>query len=123
MPLGFNSLNLRRFKRIKLKYCDGTCSIKDLVLCDNFFTRSRGMLFQRKEDHRKAFLLTKCNAIHTFFMAYPIDIIFLSKEGEILSQLRVETYSTASVKNAYAVIEGTKLLKSNNSVCDVEFLC
>lgn len=123
MPVSFNSLSLKSIKRVKIVYSDGTYSIKNLKVCAGFFSRLKGMLFSRKAVLKDAYLIVPCDGIHTFFMAYPIDVVFLSEYGEIMYQSNVVPYRIRTVKKAYAVLEGARLLKSNNNVVHVDFLC
>ena len=123
MSVSFESLNLKSCNKVKIFYSDGTYSLKRLVLCDNFMKRFVGMLFTRKERHKDTFLIIPCDGVHTFFMAYPIDVIFLSKNGKVSSFTTLVPWRIKSDKKAYAVLEGTRLLKSNNDIVQVEFLC
>lgn len=44
--------------------------------------RLRGMLFRDPDDVTR--LLIPCHDIHTFGMAYPLDVAFISREGKVL---------------------------------------
>ncbi len=123
MSVSFESLNLKSCSKVKIFYSDGTYSLKRLVLCDNFVKRFIGMLFTRKERNKDAFLIIPCDGVHTFFMAYPIDVVFLSKDCHVSSCATLVPWRIKSDKNAYAVLEGTRLLKSDNYIVQVEFLC
>ncbi len=123
MSVSFESLNLKLLKKVKLVYSDGTYSLKNLIVCNTFTSRLKGMLFERKPCHKNAYLIVPCNAVHTFFMAYAIDVIFLLKSGGCSSQYNLKPFRTKSDKKAFAVLEGTRLLKSNNNVVQVFFLC
>lgn len=52
-------------------------------LADWFLLRLRGMLGR---DFRQfdALLLCPCAEIHTLFMAYPIDAVFINKTGQVV---------------------------------------
>lgn len=123
MSVSFESLNLKSVKRVKLIYSDNTYAIKNLQVCSNFVSRLKGMLFERDKVAKNAYLIIPCNGIHTFFMAYPIDVIFLSEFGEVIFQSNIVPFKVKTVKKAFAVLEGTTLLKPNNNVVQVEFLC
>ena len=45
--------------------------------------RTRGLLKKPALSEKEGFWITSCNAIHTFGMAYPLDIIFLNKGLQI----------------------------------------
>lgn len=44
--------------------------------------RMRGMLFRKPDDVTR--LLVPCHDIHTFGMRYPLDVAFISKDGDVL---------------------------------------
>lgn len=44
--------------------------------------RMRGMLFREPDDITR--LLVPCHDIHTFGMRHPLDVAFISKEGDVL---------------------------------------
>lgn len=50
----------------------------------SFAVRARGMI-GRKFDSFDAMVFPRCQAIHTFFMAIPLDIIFLSRENQVMA--------------------------------------
>ena len=54
----------------------------DLTICNNFFDRFKGFMFEKKID--KCLCFPKCNSIHTFFMLKPIDVIMTDKNYKII---------------------------------------
>jgi len=53
-------------------------------MADGFFTRLRGLLWAKPLNNSDGLLLTPCNSIHTIGMAYPIDVLFLSPNFQIV---------------------------------------
>jgi uncharacterized membrane protein (UPF0127 family) len=53
-------------------------------VCESRLERGRGLLMRRCPDHRTAYLLRNCSAVHTFGMTYAIDIVFCDPDGRIL---------------------------------------
>ncbi len=51
--------------------------------------RTIGLLMTPRLRDGEGMYLTPCRSIHTFFMRYPIDVLFLASDGTILKQ---ETY-------------------------------
>ena len=49
----------------------------------SFRTRARGMIGRRFENF-DAMVFPRCNAVHTFFMSQPIDILVADKENKVL---------------------------------------
>ncbi|MFD1020636.1 DUF192 domain-containing protein [Thalassobacillus hwangdonensis] len=50
-----------------------------------FFTRWRGWMFRKKPAKGEGLLITKCNSIHMFFMAFPIDALFLDENNQVVA--------------------------------------
>lgn len=52
-----------------------------------FFSRFRGLMGARDLPDGEALLLDGDNSIHTFFMRFPIDVVFLDGEERVLHQI------------------------------------
>lgn len=46
--------------------------------------RMRGLLGKSPLGEHEALWLEPCNSVHTFFMSYPLDVLFLDRDGLIL---------------------------------------
>jgi uncharacterized protein len=53
-------------------------------VCESGVERTRGLLLRRCPDRHTAFLLSRCSSVHTFGMAYAIDVVFCDASGRIL---------------------------------------
>lgn len=58
--------------------------VRDLRVADNILARLVGLGFIRDFPEGKGLLLEPCNSVHTFWPAFPIDVVFLSADGRIL---------------------------------------
>ncbi len=54
-------------------------------LADQMWSRARGFLGRPRPDHGEGLLLNPCRAVHTFGMKYPLDIIFLDRQGRVVA--------------------------------------
>ena len=45
--------------------------------------RRRGLLGRQELDVGAALIIAPCNSIHTFFMKFAIDVIFVGREGRV----------------------------------------
>lgn len=61
---------------------------KNIKVAQNVFSRILGLMFKKTLGPAEGLLLCPCNSIHTFFMHFPIDVVFMSKEGTIIKILR-----------------------------------
>ena len=59
------------------------CELGEIGIADQFFLRLRGML-GRDFSRFDALLIRPCSEIHTLFMAYPIDVLFIDKTGQVV---------------------------------------
>ncbi len=53
------------------------------IACD-FRSRSVGLLNRSSLQDDEALLIKPCNSIHTFFMKFPIDVVFLDQKGKVV---------------------------------------
>lgn len=53
-------------------------------LADNPIKRIIGLLRHTKLDAGDGLLILPCNSIHSFFMRFRFDAVFLSREGEVV---------------------------------------
>jgi uncharacterized membrane protein (UPF0127 family) len=53
-----------------------------------FPERARGLIGTRSLPDSEGLLIERCNAIHTFFMSYPIDAVFLDRHNRVVKEVR-----------------------------------
>lgn len=69
-------------------------------------SRRAGLLGRRSMPARSALLLAPCNAIHTCFMQFPIDVVFVARDGRVLKSVRrLGAWRVAMSVSAFATIE------------------
>ena len=69
-------------------------------------SRRKGLLAHDSLPHSTALIIAPTNAIHTFFMKFPIDIVFVSKAGRVLKiRSSVPSWRMTASLRAYAVLE------------------
>ena len=74
---------------------------------DTFGMRLKGLMFRRKPLIEEALHITPCNSIHMCFMYFPIDVVFLDKNKQvvkIIHHLRPWKF-IAPVQGAHSVLE------------------
>ena len=57
-------------------------------VAEGFLARARGLIGRPPPPPGEGLLIPRCNAIHTFFMSYPIDATFLDGEGRVVKTVR-----------------------------------
>ncbi len=54
-------------------------------VADHFLSRLKGLMLKDKIDKDYALILAPCSSIHTFFMKFNIDVLFVDQEKTVLS--------------------------------------
>jgi len=97
---------LRASKEVELARSDGTVVCERCLIADTPFRRMRGLLHYRSLAQGSGMLIRPAPSIHTFFMRFPIDAVFLSREGEVLKvSANVGPWRTRSCRRAHCVLE------------------
>jgi uncharacterized protein len=78
-----------------------------IELADSFFKRLKGLMFRKDPIKNEGLWIVPCNAVHMFFMKFPLDIVLLSERNEVigLHHCLQPWKMTKPVKNAYSTLE------------------
>lgn len=69
-------------------------------------TRRKGLLGRDSLDPSVAIVIAPCQAIHTFFMRFAIDVVFVNRSGQAVKVVHdVKPWRIAVAWRAFAVIE------------------
>jgi len=63
---------------------DGVEIANKVQVADNFVTRLVGLMFSNGLGEKDGLLFYPSNSIHTFFMNYPIDVVFMDKNDKVV---------------------------------------
>ena len=78
----------------------------DVAVAATRRARRRGLLGRDSLDSGAALLLSPCAAIHTAWMRFAIDVIFLDAGGRVLRTVpALPTWRIAACRGAHAVVE------------------
>ena len=61
---------------------------QDVVEASTIRDRCLGLMFKKALPSGESLLLSPCNSIHTFFMRFSIDVLFLDNEYKIVKVFR-----------------------------------
>ena len=68
--------------------------------------RNKGLLGRDALARDHALLIAPCWSIHTWFMRFPIDVIFLARDGRVVkTRVAIGPWRMALARGAYAVVE------------------
>ncbi|MDF2614274.1 MAG: hypothetical protein K0S71_2060 [Clostridia bacterium] len=84
-------------------------TIAHAFIAETFFERLWGYMF-RERPHHEAIVFTPCSSIHTYFMKFPIDVLFIDDNMYVIKKIeKLEKRKLIMpVKKAKVVIEGKK---------------
>ena len=89
-----------------LRRADGTTVCERCFVADLMLPRMKGLLGHRGLSAGEGMLIRPAPSIHTFFMRFAIDAVFLSRTGDVLKVARdVRPWRVRSCRGAYAVLE------------------
>jgi len=93
-------------KKLTLRRADGSVVCERLTLADAPLARLRGLLGRDGLAPGEGLLLRPASAIHTWFMRFPIDAVFLDRSLVVLGIADgVEPWRARSRRGAKAVLE------------------
>lgn len=85
---------------------DGRLVCTRCLIADGPVSRARGLLGRRELPSGEGMLLKPTFSIHTFFMRFPIDAVFLDRGGSVLDVVRgLKPWRAATRIRARAVLE------------------
>jgi uncharacterized membrane protein (UPF0127 family)/Flp pilus assembly protein TadG len=56
----------------------------DLRTADTFLARFRGLMLRAQLGLSEGMLIKRCTSVHTAFMRYPIDVVYLDRDGMVV---------------------------------------
>ncbi len=84
----------------------GSVVADEVRIADNHWSRFWGLMGRRSLPPGHALLIDPCYAIHTMFMRFPIDVIFLDEANRVVKvSLHVKPFRTAVGRGARRVLE------------------
>jgi uncharacterized membrane protein (UPF0127 family) len=91
----------------RLLTANGETICHKMIMATTHFSRMKGLMFSDSLPDCDGFLIKPCNSIHTFFMRYPLDILFLDKEFRIVKAL----YNLAPWKVTWIYFKSNQVLE------------
>ena len=64
-----------------------TILAKETIIADTSFARMKGLLGRTGLTQTEALVIKPCNSIHTFFMRFVIDVVFVDGQNKIIATL------------------------------------
>ncbi len=71
-------------KAYELRLSTGEIICRKMIVADGMLDRMKGLMFSERLPDCDGFLISPGNSIHTFFMLYPLDVVFLDKDFKVV---------------------------------------
>jgi len=90
-----------------INFDDNSLLASKVNIADTFTSRFKGLMGRDQLLREECLIITPCNSIHTCFMKFPIDVVFLDKNWQVVrveKSVRPWKFITP-VKNAQIAVE------------------
>lgn len=64
-----------------------TVLAEEIIFADNPLARIKGLLGRKDFPAGQALIIRACNSIHTFFMRFPIDVLFVGQDNRVIHSI------------------------------------
>jgi uncharacterized protein len=93
-------------KEFRLETGDGRTVCERCARAESPLERMRGLLGRSSLAPDEGILLRPAGSVHTAFMRFPIDVVFVDRDGEVLRVAEaLPPWRAASARGAKAVVE------------------
>ena len=84
----------------------GLTLARTIELAQDSRTRTRGLLGRDGLADGSVMVIAPCNAVHTFFMRFAIDVVFTDRQGRVLKLTRhLKPWRVGAALRAFAALE------------------
>ncbi len=71
----------------RLETADGVPIATHVEMADTIASRFLGLMFRRELPAGHALAIRPCNSIHMLFMRFPLDVLFVDRDGRVVRVL------------------------------------
>jgi uncharacterized membrane protein (UPF0127 family) len=97
---------MKPMPQVALANDDGTVVCEHCLLAETWFTRLRGLLGRNGLAEGEGLLLRPASSIHTAFMRFTIDAVFVDRENRIVKvAAELRPWRMAACRGSRAVLE------------------
>ena len=97
---------------------------EDVILSTSFLKRLTGLLGYKSLEKNQAMILQPANSVHTFFMRFPIDVLFVDRNNIVIKTVSnmVPFRATAIYFKSLVVIELPSGMISTTQTAEGDYL-
>ena len=88
-----------------LNVSKGTVVAEDVAVARSFWDRFRGLMLRRGMASGEALLIEPSASIHTAFMRFPIDVVFLDREKRVVKVAENVRPFRAALSRGHSALE------------------
>lgn len=91
---------------------------EEVILANSFLKRAKGLLGYSSLGTNQAMILRPSNSVHTFFMRFPIDVLFVGKDNLVLAavtNMRPFRVTGIFLKSAFVIELPAGIIKSTGT--------
>jgi len=77
----------------------GVVLAENAVCASTVFKRLKGLLGKKSLRDGEALVIKPCNSIHSFFMQFPIDVLFVDRSDKVVSA--ISSFAPARISKIY----------------------
>jgi uncharacterized membrane protein (UPF0127 family) len=97
---------MKRLPQVALASDEGTVVCEHCLLAETMFARLRGLLGRSGLSSGEGMLLRPAASIHTAFMRFPIDAVFLDRENRVVKvAAELAPWRAAACRGSRTVLE------------------
>jgi hypothetical protein len=83
----------------------GTVVAEDVAIARSFWSRFRGLMLRKEMADGQALLIERSGSIHTAFMRFPIDAVFLDRQQRVVKVAENIRPYRISLSRGHSVLE------------------
>jgi uncharacterized membrane protein (UPF0127 family) len=97
---------MARVSFARVRTADGTTVCERCEIPESSFGRARGLLGRDGIEPGGGMLIDRAGSVHMFFMRFPIDVVFLSRDRTVVGvRHRLRPWRYAGARRAVAALE------------------
>ncbi|MDD5692812.1 MAG: DUF192 domain-containing protein [Candidatus Omnitrophica bacterium] len=70
-----------------INHTKGVVLAEDIFVARSFFSKIKGLIGRKLLLPGQGIILEPCNSIHTFFMRFPIDVLFVNRKYRVIKAI------------------------------------
>ena len=101
-------LKMKNKNIVKILTIENKLILENVSIADSFFSRLKGLMGKSNIDDNIGLIIRPCKSIHTFFMKFNIDVIFIDGNSKVVDvYIDLAPWRISKIyKDAKFVIEG-----------------